>query len=83
MIGVFINTLVMRNDFRAIPVSASCWRACRRRPSRRYEHQEMRFERLAKELAPGHDLTKQPLVQMLFSYHQPTSSQRLARRREN
>ncbi len=42
----------------------------------------MRFERLAKELHPEHDLTKQPLVQVLFSFHQRTSSQRVERRRD-
>ena len=82
MIGVFINTLVMRNDLSGDPSFRELLARVSRTAIEAYEHQEMRFERLAKELAPGHDLTKQPLVQILFSYHQATSSQRLARRRE-
>ncbi len=42
----------------------------------------MRFERLAKELHPEHDLTKQPLVQVLFSFISGQPPQRLERRRE-
>ena len=82
MIGLFINTLVMRNDLSGDPSFREFLARVQQTAIEAYDHEEMRFERLAKELHPEHDLTKQPLVQVLFSYHQRTSSQRVERRRD-
>ena len=82
MIGLFINTLVMRNDLSGDPTFREFLARVQQTAIEAYDHEEMRFERLAKELHPEHDLTKQPLVQVLFSYHQRTSSQRVERRRD-
>jgi amino acid adenylation domain-containing protein len=82
MIGLFINTLVMRNDLSGDPTFREFLARVQQTAIEAYDHEEMRFERLAKELHPEHDLTKQPLVQVLFSFHQRTSSQRVERRRD-
>lgn len=70
MIGLFINNLVMRNDLSGDPAFRELLARVAKTAVEAYDHQEMRFELLAKELQPGHDLAKQPLVQVLFGYQQ-------------
>jgi amino acid adenylation domain-containing protein len=78
LIGLFINTLVMRTDLSGDPDFRSLLARVAQTAIDAYEHQEMRFELLAKELQPGHDLMKQPLVQVLFVFQQSSTARRAA-----
>ena len=70
MIGLFINTLVMRNDLSGDPNFRSLLARVRQTAIEAFDHQQLRFELLAKELQPGHDPLKSPLLQVWFAFHQ-------------
>lgn len=66
VIGFFVNSLVLRADFRDTPTFRSLLGQVRRTALDAYAHQELPFPRLVQELSPDRDLSKNPLFQIAF-----------------
>jgi hypothetical protein len=66
LIGVFVNTLVMRTDLAGNPSLRELLGRVRDVALSAYEHAELPFELLAQKLRPGWDLHAAPLAQAGF-----------------
>ncbi|NKZ11529.1 amino acid adenylation domain-containing protein [Mycolicibacterium septicum DSM 44393] len=73
LVGVFINTLVLRVELDGDPSVADLLAQVRRRSLAAYEHQDVPFEMVVDRLNPARSLTHHPLVQVMMAWQNLTA----------
>lgn len=67
LIGLLINTLVLRADLSGAPSARQVIRRVRKTTVRAFEHKELPFEDLVETVQPSRSMRETPLFQVLFA----------------
>lgn len=74
MIGFFVNTLVMRSDLSETPPFRELLKHVRRTALEVQSHQDLPYDKLVEVLQPERDVSRSPLVQVVFSLQNTSQS---------
>ena len=80
LIGTFVNTLVMRNQVEGTWTFREFLERVRVITLEAFDHQDMQFERLIKELQPERDTSRTPLFQAFLNGFECANRNRVSRR---
>ncbi|RKG56672.1 hypothetical protein D7V80_40480, partial [Corallococcus sp. CA054B] len=69
LIGLFVNTLVMRVDVAGNPRFRDLLARVRKTAVEAYAHQEVPFEKIVEELQLARDTVRSPLAQVVLNFH--------------
>jgi amino acid adenylation domain-containing protein len=69
MIGMLVNTIALRADLSGAPTFLELLGRARRSTLEAYTHQDLPFEQLVDALQRGRDLSRNPLFQIMFNFH--------------
>lgn len=69
LIGMIVNTIVLREDLSGNPTFRQLLKRARQTTLEAYEHEDLPFEKLVEELQPDRDMSRNPLFQVIFSFH--------------
>jgi amino acid adenylation domain-containing protein len=72
LIGIFINTLVLRTDLSGQPTLREVIQRVQKVATSAYQHQDLPVERLIDALQPTRDLHRPPLCNVLFVFQNTT-----------
>jgi amino acid adenylation domain-containing protein len=69
LIGMTVNNVVLRGNLAATQTVRDLLHHTRAAALAAYDHQDLPFDRVVEELQPPRDLSRNPLVQVMFSFH--------------
>lgn len=69
LIGFFVNTIALRSDLSGNPGFLQMVKGVRKALFSSHKHQDLPFEKLVEEMVPTRDMSRSPLVQVAFNFH--------------
>ncbi len=75
LIGLFVNTVVLRTNVSGDPAFTELLDRVRESTLAAFDHQELPFDKLVEHLRPERDLSRNPLVQMMFALEEFVTGQ--------